>query len=95
MAMRWLVPVMLLLLLGLQYRLWVGDGSFAEVARLERDIRQQQADNNRLRERNRVLALEVEQLKAGLGGVEARAREDMGMIRRGETFYMVVDDDKP
>ncbi|TQV84607.1 cell division protein FtsB [Exilibacterium tricleocarpae] len=92
--MKWIVGILLLLLLGLQYRLWVGDGSFAEVTRLEREIRQQHVENDRLRERNRVLAIEVGELKAGLDSVEARAREDMGMIKNGETFYMVVDDDK-
>lgn len=92
--MKWIAAVMLLLLLGLQYRLWVSDGSFAQVTRLERAIQQQQVENDRLRERNRVLALEVGELKAGLDSVEARAREDMGMIKHGETFYMVIDDDK-
>ncbi len=89
--MKWIVAILLILLAGLQYRLWVGEGSLADVARLEREIQQQQDDNTRLRERNRVLAVEVEELKSGLDSVEERARSDMGMIKKGETFYMVVE----
>lgn len=89
--MKWIVAILLILLVGLQYRLWVGEGSLADVARLEREIHKQQAENNRLRERNRVLAVEVEELKSGLDSVEERARSDMGMIKKGETFYMVIE----
>ncbi len=88
--MKWLVLILLILLSGLQYRLWHGHGSLEEQARLELDIKQQQVDNARLSERNRVLILEVESLKAGLGSVEERAREDMGMVKPGETFFMVI-----
>jgi cell division protein FtsB len=89
--MKWLIPILLILFVGLQYRLWVGDGSLANVARLKREIQQQQVENDRLQERNRVLMLEVDALKSGLGSVEERAREDMGMIKEGETFFMVVE----
>lgn len=89
--MKWLIPILLILFVGLQYRLWIGEGSLADVARLDRDIQQQQVENDRLQERNRVLMLEVDALKSGLGSVEERAREDMGMIKPGETFFMVVE----
>ncbi|BFM17279.1 cell division protein FtsB [Maricurvus nonylphenolicus] len=89
--MKWLIPILLILFIGLQYRLWIGEGSLADVARLDREIQQQQVENGRLQERNRVLMLEVDALKSGLGSVEERAREDMGMIKPGETFFMVVE----
>ena len=92
--MKWLAALLLLLLAGLQYRLWVGEGSLAHVAQLERQIDKQQAENRALRQRNRVLALEVEALKAGADSVEARARADMGMIKKGETFYRVPETEK-
>ncbi len=91
--MKWIASVLVLLLLALQYRLWVGEGSLAEVARLEREIGKQEAENSRLLERNRVLAAEVKALKSGLDSIEERARNDMGMIKEGETFYMLIDDD--
>ena len=89
--MKWIVAVLVLLFIALQARLWVGEGSLAATARLQRNIEQQRADNDRLRERNRVLAIEVEELKSGLDSVEERARTEMGMIKKGETFYMVVE----
>lgn len=91
--MKWMLTLLLVLLAALQYRLWVGEGSRADQARLEREIRQQQAENERLRERNRVLAIEVEDLKTGHDAIEERARHDMGMIHRDETFFMIVEDE--
>ncbi len=89
--MKWLIAILLVLLVGLQYRLWVSEGSLAHRAELQKKIEQQQAENNRLRERNNVLAIEVEELKSGLDSIEERAREQMGMIKKDETFIMIVE----
>ncbi len=90
--MKWLLAVLLAMFLILQYRLWIGEGSLADVARLEREIEQQRLDNEQARERNRQLAVEVEDLKTGLDAIEERARQDMGMVGEGETFFMIVED---
>lgn len=92
--MRWLIAGLMICLIFLQYRLWVGDGSLAEVVQLERKIELQTAENQRLEERNQQLAREVEELKTGLKSIEARARQEMGMIKEGETFFMVVEKDE-
>lgn len=89
--MRWLVLVLVVVLLGLQYRLWFGEGSLAQKAGLEQQVAEQTARNERLAERNRVLAEEVTGLKSGLDAVEERARSDLGMIKEDETFFLVVD----
>ena len=89
--MKWLIAILFLLLVGLQYRLWIGEGSLAQRSQLQKKIEQYQAENDALRERNRVLALEVEALKTGLDAIEERAREQMGMVKSGETFYMIVE----
>lgn len=89
--MKWLIVTLSVLFLGLQYRLWVGEGSLAEVVRLGDERAIQAQENDRLRERNRILAAEVDGLKSGLDAVEERAREDLGMIKPGETFFMVVE----
>ncbi|WP_347329773.1 cell division protein FtsB [Marinimicrobium locisalis] len=89
--MKALLAVLLILLTGLQYRLWIAEGSWADVARLERKIEKQSSENERLKERNRRLSTEVQALKNGMDSIEERAREDLGMIREGETFYMMVD----
>lgn len=89
--MKWIVAILLCLLAGLQFRLWVGEGSLAEKTRLAREIDLQESENLALRERNRQLAVEVNELKTGRDGLEERVRYDMGMIKEGETFFMVVD----
>ncbi len=90
---RLLFAVLLVMFFVLQYRLWVGQGSRAEVYRLERQIERQQARLAEMRERNEKLRAEVESLKNGLEAVEARARLDLGMIKEGETFYQVIEAD--
>ena len=87
--MRIVFGLMLVLLGSLQYRLWVGAGSLAELHDLE--TRQQAAaqKNELLSQRNTVLEAEVGRLKEGLGPVEERARSELGMIREGETLYLL------
>ena len=57
--MKWLWLGALVLLAGLQYRLWVGEGSLAHVAQLKQQIAGQERENEQLLERNRVLTAEV------------------------------------
>jgi cell division protein FtsB len=78
------------LLLVLQTSLWIGQGSIAELVSLGRDIRSFEATNAELRERNRRLEVEVAEFKSGLDSVEEMAREELGMIRQDETFYVLV-----
>lgn len=93
--MKWLIAALVVCLLFLQYRLWIGEGSLAEVVQLQRQIQKQQNEIERLQERNRLLALEVRELKTGLDTIEERARSEMGMIKEGETFFMVIEKDEP
>ncbi|MDO3383986.1 cell division protein FtsB [Gilvimarinus algae] len=86
--MKWLLAILIAVFVGLQYRLWVGEGSYAHKVRLDDEIVRQEAENDRLRERNRVLAVEVDDLKSGHEVIEERARSDMGMVKKGETFFM-------
>jgi len=89
--MRKLLVALLLLLIFLQYRLWFGDGSLQEVWELHREVEAQREENLHLRERNAALEAEVLDLKQGLDAIEEHAREDLGMIKQGETFYQIVE----
>jgi cell division protein FtsB len=89
--LRWLLAGLLLLLVVLQYRLWIAEGSLAERHRLERQIEQQKRINEELQARNAVLEREVLDLQTGNKGLEQRAREQLGLIREGETFYQFVE----
>lgn len=87
----WLFIVLVLLLGGLQYRLWIGDGSLASASRLQQQIAEQQGENERLLERNRILEAEVMELKRGMETVEERARQELGMLKEGETLYLLTE----
>lgn len=78
---------------GLSYRLLLGDASYAELARRDRLIAQEEAEVERLRARNTALAAEVLDLRSGLDTVEERARADLGMVRPGEVYYRVLGED--
>ncbi len=90
--MRWLVWLLVVLFVLLQYKLWVGDGSLAEVWDLYRQGDLQKQENQRLQERNQALEAEVQDLKQGLDSIEERAREELGMIKDSETFYQIIED---
>ena len=88
--MRWLLTLLLLVLVGLQYRLWFADGSLAERARLEQQLEAQSTVNAELTARNAVLEREVIELQTGKRTIEQRAREQLGLVGKGETFYQIV-----
>lgn len=90
-AMRWLIVILMVLFLGLQYRLWWGEGGIRERERLAIDVADQLERNETLEARNRKLAGEVEQLKAGIG-IEERARRNLGLVGEDEVFYMLLDE---
>lgn len=83
--------VLLLVLLALQYRLWVGEGSLAEVTTLKRQLVQQRSELSDLQERNATLQAEVDDLRQGLEAIEARARSELGLIREGETYFQLLE----
>jgi cell division protein FtsB len=85
--------VLLVLAAALQYRLWLSPQGRPEVSRLERAIAAQRAENAALSERNGRLEAEVDDLRQGLDAVEERARTELGMVGRGESFFQVVEGD--
>ena len=90
-GVRWLLVALAILFVYLQIRLWVGEGSLAEVTTLRHEINQQKAEIERLKQRNAALQAEVMSLKRDLDAVEERARSDLGMIREGEVFYQIME----
>ena len=82
------------LLVLLQIKLWFGDGSLEERARLNREIEQQQSANDRLEARNEVVELEIQEFREDPeAAIEERAREELGLIKEGETLYILVEDE--
>lgn len=91
MQRRLVIAVLVMMLAGLQWRLWVSDGGLTHTWRLKSQAQMQTEENERLRQRNAALDAEVQDLNSGVAAIEARARSTLGMIRPGETFYLVVE----
>lgn len=89
--MKTLIIIMTILLLLLQSKLWFGDASVRDVINLKQSVTEQQAKNETVKQRNAVLAAEVEDLKTGLEAIEERARSELGMIKEDETFIHIVE----
>jgi cell division protein FtsB len=85
------IALLSLLLILLQIRLWAGDGGVRELWRLGHQIDAQRIENGALRERNEALNAEVLDLKEGAAAIEERARRELSMIRRDETFFQSVE----
>ncbi len=89
MLIRALIFALLLSGLYLQYKYWFSDVGYFRERALGEEVSKQQQRLATQEERNRILAAEVRAQKHGLAAVEARARSDLGMIKEGETFYLV------
>lgn len=89
--MRFVTLLLCILLILLQYRLWIGNGSLTEVRHLEQVKQQRIIENRQLKERNQAIAAEVQDLKHGYDAVEERARSELGLIKQGETFYQIIN----
>lgn len=91
-----LVPLLLVaLLLLLQFQLWFGIGNVPSAMRLKTQVEAQSAENAALAKRNAALQAEVADLKAGQAAIEERARAELGMVKKGETFYQIVQAPAP
>ncbi len=88
--MKILISVLFILLVGLQYKLWLGDGSLSEVVQLSRELEAQKEKLRQLEERNLKLEAQVLDLQNGLDAFEEKARNDLGMIKQGESFIQLI-----
>ena len=78
--MRFLAIALVVLIAALQYPLWFGKGGWMRVWEIDRQVQQQRAGNDKLRQRNAALEAEVRDLKNGYDAIEERARNELGRI---------------
>jgi len=87
------LTLLLLVLLGwLQYSLWLGKNGVHDLVRVQDDVSVQQDSNAKLKARNDQLFAEIDDLNDGQEAIEERSRNELGMIKPGETFYRLVPD---
>ena len=87
--MRWLALVFVALIIGLQYPMWLGKGSWLQVRETDRQLNVQREANLKLKSRNAALDADVRDLKTGSEAIEERARSELGMIRSDEVFFQL------
>jgi len=92
---RLALAALCLVLAGLQYRFWFADGGVIDSRRLQQAVDEQAGSNTQLQQRNAVLEAEVADLRNGGAAIEAHARSELGMVRKGESFYLVVGANSP
>jgi cell division protein FtsB len=86
-----LLPVLLLgILVFLQYRLWFESGGIIEMMQLKKQLAAEQLQNEQFKKRNQLILLQLQHLQKNQDAIEQRARQELGMIKKGETFYQVV-----
>jgi cell division protein FtsB len=92
---RWLALIFVVLIIALQYPMWLGRGGWLSVRELDRQVAAQRAANAKLKERNDALDAEVRDLKTGTEAIEERARSELGMVKHDEVFFQIQPSARP
>src|SRR3989442_18057 len=88
--MRTIGLFLMLVLSGLQYKLWFGGGSIFQWTKLEHKLTLQVEKNNKIAAQNRAIEADITELKSGDQALEEQARYDLGMVKQGEVYYQFV-----
>ena len=88
---RFFIIILIVFFLMIQFDIWFKDDGFNRLKELEQMIGSQLEENERLKLRNEQLEREIEELKSGTESIEEKARTDLGMIKEGEEFYLIVE----
>jgi cell division protein FtsB len=89
--MRSIFIILILALIGLQYKLWLGDGGLTQWVNLEKKLAMQESENSKLMSRNLAIDADIIELKSGDQALEEQARYELGMVRKDEIYYQFID----
>lgn len=92
-AKRWyfIIAVLIVSLGFLQYRLWFKAGGVQDMVELKTILIQQLSENEKLKKRNEELMLQIQRLRNSQDTMESRARNELGMVKKNEIFYQIVE----
>ena len=88
--LRTIIFCLIALVAALQYALWFGKSNVVDLIHLRHSVNELEQENLALRERNNRLHADVNEIKNRVEAIEARAREQLGLIKPGEAYYQVV-----
>lgn len=89
--MRSIVFLLILALVSLQYKLWLGYGGIQQRQLVEQKIALQKAENQSIRSRSHALEADIRELKSGEQALEEQARYELGMVKDNEVYYQFVE----
>ena len=89
--MKFLALLLVLLLVVMQVNVWLTKDGYSRLAEIKELIQDQQKENNEMVSRNSQLKEEIKDLKDGYSTIEEKAREDIGMVKEGEEFYLITE----
>lgn len=84
---RLIAAALLIAVISIQYPLWAGKGSFANLKDLESQLAAQKESNAALEAELELLQSEADSLRHGSDALESRAREKLNMIRDNEILF--------
>jgi cell division protein FtsB len=87
---KWVALILIALFAGLQYRLWFGKHSVPDYQSKHLQIEALEEQNAKLRQRNQLVRADIDDLQLGIESMEERARNELGLIKDGETFYRIL-----
>jgi len=87
---KWIAVLLITLLGALQYRLWFGKNSISDYKGMQVQIQSLEQQNANLKQRNQLLKADIDDLQLGIESMEERARNELGLIKEGETFYRIL-----
>lgn len=83
--------ILFLIVVFLQYRMWFEPNGIGDMRNIKKQLELQIQENDRLKKRNDDLLAQVQHLQKNEEAIESKARNELGMIKKGETFYQVVE----
>lgn len=89
--MKWILVVLSMAFVSLQYKLWLGDGGVIQARHLKARYYVLEEENTKLQLRNRAIEADIMGLKSGGQALEEQARSELGMIKKGEDYYQFLD----
>lgn len=84
------VVLLVAVLIFLQYRLWFQSGGVHDLLQLRKILAIQTAENAQLKKRNEALLFQIQRIQNSQDATESRARNELGMVKKDETFYQIV-----
>jgi cell division protein FtsB len=89
-----IVAVLVMMLVFLQYCLWFQENGIGDLIHLKKVMALQAERNEELKKTNEEVLFQVERLQKSHDAAESRARNELGMIKKGEKFYQIIKDEQ-